>query len=141
MKKILLQVGWSLWFFWGLCLLIWSMINYENLSIWVFTLSMMPIIFWATFTFQWIDSKIKQPKHPGLRYTKGGYWYDMYTGKQLGPVEIEGLRPERIIYDEWISGDSSRDSSEDSAGAEREPGVSSTRSHDIPESRPEDGKA
>lgn len=139
MKKILLQVGWSLWFFWGLCLLIWSMINHENLSIWAFTLSMIPIVFWATFTFQWIDSKIKQPKFPGLRYTKGGYWYDLYTGKQLVSVRIEGLRPKITIYDEWR--DSSGDGSEDSAGAERESGVSSTRSHDIPESRPKDGKA
>lgn len=117
MKKTLFQVGWSLWFFWGLCLLIRSMINYENLSIWVFALSTMPIVFWATFTFQWIDSKIKQPEHPGLRYTKGGYWYDMYTGKRLGPVRIEGLRQKITIRDEWR--DSSGDGSEDSAGAER----------------------
>lgn len=138
MKKILLQTGWSLWFFWGLCLLIRSMINYENLSIWVFALSMMPIVFWATFTFQWIDSKIKQPEHPGLRYTKGGYWYDMYTGKQLGPVRIEGLRPERIIYDEWISGDSSTDGSKDSERAKRISEQRLTWGTHKPKSGPED---
>lgn len=141
MKRTLCNVWWVLWFFWGLTIWIWAVTHFNELGIWLYVLSMVPIILWATFTWNWIDKKLTKPKQVMFKIASKGYWYDGYTGEKLEKIALQGVRSRQVIYDEWHSGDSSRDGAEDSEGAERESGVSFTWSADQPEVRPEDGKA
>ena len=104
----------------GLQMFIVQAVDRKSFEWWESVLMTLPMAFWVYWVWAWV----KRKKSPDL--------YTMY---------FQGLSSEELTRArEYVERNISRNRAEDSAGAERESGVSSTWSHDIPESRPKDGK-